>query len=320
MVLPVLLFFVATFGMVSAGVIGYRFLLERRALLGEEAHSAESGYEWVEPAELLKNDSLSTISFWDRLLTRVDYVKIMKVRLAESGLSWSVGRLTALMLLLGAIVLAVLVRLSWAGALLSVIGACLVSMVPYLYVLRIRRKRMEKFESQFADALDSLARALRAGHPLAAGMQMLVYEAPQPLSGEMRITAEERKLGRSWEQALDNLAVRVPLVEVSIFVAAVKLQNRAGGKLSEVLGRLSETMREAYALKSEVRSIAAHGKMTGRLLTVLPLLIAVMMAVVNPHYLAILWTHPIGKDLIAAAVLSLILAHLVISKLVDIKI
>ena len=320
MFLTVLLFFIATFGLVSSGVIGYRFVMERRIFLGKESRGVKEGYEWIEPADLLKTESLSTITFWDRFLTRIDYVNVMRDRLAEADLKWSVGRLTAFMLLLGTLTFAVLMRLNWATFYTSIMGACLVALIPYLYVLGVRRKRLERFESQFPDAMDSLSRALRAGHPLAAGLQMLVYEAPEPLAGEMRTTAEERNLGSSWEQALDNLAVRVPLVEVSIFTAAIKLQSRTGGRLSEVLGRLSESMRESHALKSEIRSIAAHGKLTGRVLMTLPIAITIMMSMVNPDYLMTLWVHPLGKDLIAATVVSLILAQVVIGKMVDIKI
>ena len=318
MLLTALLFFVATFGMVSAGVVGYRFFMERRVLV--ERGAEEPVAEWVEASDLLKTESLSTISFWHRLLERFDYVKIMKQRIAESGLNWSVGRLTALMLLLGAVSFTVMARFSWTTLVICSIMAFSVAMLPYSYVLRRRRKRLGRFESQFPDALDSLARALRAGHPLAAGLQMLVYEAPEPMTSELGATLNERHFGSSWDVALDNLAARVPLVEVSIFVAAIKLQNRTGGKLSEVLGRLSESMRESYALKSEVRSIAAHGRMTGRLLTMMPLAIVGVMAVVNPGHLAVLWTSTTGRDLIAVAMACLLAAHLIIRKLVDIRI
>jgi tight adherence protein B len=189
-----------------------------------------------------------------------------------------------------------------------------------MHVLRIRSKRLIKIEEQFPDAIDTLARAMRAGHPLAAGMQMLVMEAPEPLAGEIRVTVEERKLGLSWDQALDNFMDRLPLVEVSTFVAAVKLQNRTGGKLSEVLGRLADTMREAEALKGEVRAIAAHGKMAGLVLTILPVGIAAVMAIVNPSYLLVLWTNPTGQAMVAGAAVCLIMAHFVIRKMVDIRI
>ncbi len=318
MLLTVLLFFVATFGLVSAGVIAYRFLLEWRELAGER--NRDGNIAWVEPRELLKSDSLSSISFWDKLLARVDYVEIMKVRIGEAGLRWSVGRLTALMLLVGAIALGILANLGGAPWWMTLGGSVFASLVPYMYVLALRRRRLEKFESQFPDALDSLARALRAGHPLSAGMHILAEEAAEPLAREIRITVRERTLGLSWDQALDNLAKRVPLVEVSTFVAAVKLQNRTGGKLSEVLSRLAETIRESVALKGEIRAISAHGNLTGGVLTVLPIGIAVIMAVVNPAYLALLWTRPAGQLMIAGAGLCLVLAHFVIRKMVDIRV
>lgn len=320
MVLTLLLFFIATFGMVAAGVIGYGFLVERRALSGEDRTAGGHDIGWVEPFDLLKSESFSTISFWDRVLSRVDYVEIMKVRIREAGLNWSVGRLTLLMLLLGTVAAVLIGNLRWASWMIAAAGGLSVAILPYLYVLRLRRKRLEKFESQFPDSLDSLARALRAGHPLAAGLQMLAMEGTEPLAGEMRTTVKERTLGMSWEQALDNLANRVPMVEVSTFVAAVKLQNRTGGKLNEVLSRLAETMRESSALKSEVRAISIHGKMTGRVLTLLPILIAVMMSVVNPGYLVIMWTKPAGQAMIAGAIVCLVAAHLIIGKLVDIRI
>ena len=320
MIVTVLLFFVATFGMVAASVIGYRFVLEREVLTGERGHREEGGVDWVEPASLLKSDSFSTISLWDKLLARVDYVTIMKVRIAEAGLKWTVGRLTLVMLLSGSVVYGVLSNWRLVPWWFAVAGGVFFSSLPYLYVLRLRRKRLIKIEEQFPDAIDTLARAMRAGHPLAAGMQMLVMEAPEPLAGELRVAAEERKLGLSWDQALDNLMNRVPLAEVSTFVAAVKLQNRTGGKLSEVLGRLADTMREASALKGEIRAISAHGKMTGMVLTILPIGIAVMMTIVNPASLVLLWTRPMGQAMLAGAVVCLILAHFVIRKMVDIRI
>ena len=123
-----------------------------------------------------------------------------------------------------------------------------------------------------------------------------------------------------WNRALENLGHRVPLLEVNLFVAAVQLHARTGGKLSEVMGSLAENMREGIALRGEVRSLAANGKMTGMILTVLPIAISVMMLWVSPGYMQVLYNHPYGKNLILAAVVCLILAHFVIRKIVDIKI
>lgn len=318
--LTLLLFFLATLGLVSAGVVGYWFVRERRSILARNPGNDEETVSWVDPVRLLRSETRSSISIWDSILARFDFIDVMQQRLAESGLKWSVGRLTAQMLLTATLALTVLMRTGLVSPVAALVIGCAFGFLPYGYVLRVRGKRLERFEGQFPDALDSLARALHAGHPLSTGLKMLLYEAPEPLRSEIAITGDERKLGGSWDEALANLATRVPLPEVSVFAAAVTLQNRTGGQLGEVLGRLAESMRETNALRSEVRSIAAHGRLTGNILTALPAFIAVMMSWVNPSYLQVLWHHPSGKDLIAAALISLTAAHFVIRKMVDIKI
>jgi tight adherence protein B len=284
---------------------------------------AENEEDWtlfIDRAMLLKEESLSTISFWDRLLARINGVEIMKAHIGEAGLKWSVGRLTLAMLLGGAATWAILHRVSW----IPEIGAILVGLVaaagPYLTILRRRRKNLLDFELHFPDALDSLARAVRAGNSLAGGMETLARESQPPVSLEMRKTLDERNLGLSWEQALSNLARRVPIAEVSVFAAAIQLQSRSGGRLHEVLARLAETMRESSSLKGEIRAIAAHGKATGAILTILPLVIALLMLYVNPSHMGVLWYHPAGKNMILGSAGCLIAAHFVIRKLVDIRI
>src|SRR5581483_2635293 len=169
------------------------------------------------------------------------------------------------------------------------------------------------------DALDSLARSLRAGHPFPAAIEIVSQECEPPVSTEFRQTSAEGNFGTSWPDALANLAARVPLAEVSLFASAVQLQNRTGGKLNEILAKLSENMRESTALKSEVRALAAHGKLTGLVLTILPIAISCVMLVVNPSYMGVLIHHPYGKYLITGAIVCLILAHFVIRRIVDIK-
>jgi tight adherence protein B len=268
---------------------------------------------------ILKLDRLSTISVWDELLARFDFIEGLKKQMAEADLNLTVGRLTAMILLCGAVGLALTQNVRWIPGWAAFGFSCVCGFAPYGWVLRRRSQRFAKLQEQLPDALDSLSRALRAGHPLIAGIAMLASEAPVPLAGEMRRVYEERRLGLSWEQALGNLSARVPLLEMSTFIAAVQLQNRTGGKLSEVLARLSENMREAEALRGEVKAIAAHGRMTGHILTVLPVLITVMLILVSPGYLDILIRHPNGKNLIWAAACALVAAHFVIRKMVDIR-
>ena len=273
----------------------------------------------ADSSAILRADHLSTISIWAELLARFDFVEGMKKRIAEADLNLTVGRLTAMILLSGTVSLAILQKLDWVPGWASIALAGAAGFLPYGWVLNKRNRRFRMLQEQLPDALDSLSRALRAGHPLLAGIGLLAEESPAPLAAEMRRLYDERRLGLAWENAFNNLAARVPLMEMSTFIAAVLLQNRTGGKLSEVLARLTENMREAEALRGEVRAIAAHGRMTGRILMVLPVLIALTMSSVSPEYFDTLFRHPQGKNLIVGAIASLILAHLVIRRMVDIR-
>ncbi len=271
-----------------------------------------------EDSHLFRNERLSTLNFWDTLLARFDFIEILRTRMAQAELDWSVGRVTLAMLLSGFIALVVLLKLVAPWAALA--AAILIAWLPYGYILHCRDRRFRKFRENFPDVLDSLSRALRAGYPLSAAMDMIAVETLPPVSVEIRKTSAEANLGMGWNRALDNLGQRVPVLEVSLFASAVQLHARTGGKLSEVLSGLAENMREAISLQGEVRSLAAHGKLTGLILTILPVVIAVMLMIVSPGYMDVLFQHPWGKNLITAAVVCLVLAHLVIRKIVDIKI
>lgn len=311
-----LVVFICTFLAAAIAVAVAWMVLQRRS--GEAAWAVDAGGEPESPL-LLKNDSLSTVGLMAALLARFDFVQVMKARLAEAEIHWSVGRLTAMMLLSGAVILAVFANVSWFPLPAAIGFGCGGAFLPYFYVLQCRARRLAKIEEQLPEALDYLSRALRAGHPFAVCVEMLVDESLPPLAIEMRKTVDERKLGMSWDDALQNLARRVPLADVGFFAAAVQLQSRTGGKLGEVLGRLAETMRERFALRGEIRAIATHGRLTGIVLTLIPVIVAAVMTVVNPAYLNILLSNPLGKNLIVASIVCLVLAHFVIRRIVNIK-
>ncbi len=320
--IAILVFFAGVFGAVATALVVICSSPAGRGLAGIPDRSDGAGgilFEQESPLLLKKDDELSTISIWANLLARFDFVDQMRTRIAQAGLNWSVGRVTALMLLSGAVTFALFRNLvsapDWALFLL-VSGAVF---LPYGYILRRRDRRLLKIEEQFPDALDSFARALRAGHPFSAGLQLLAREASEPLAAELRKTAAEVSLGGSWDVALDNLVRRLPLPEMSLFAAAIHMHGRTGGKLGEVLGNLAETMRESVSLRGEVRSLAAQGRLSGAVLTVLPIVIAIVLTFVNPSYLGTLFAHPMGRHLVAGAIACMILAHFIIRKIVDIK-
>jgi tight adherence protein B len=316
LIVSIFLFFVLTFLLASIVVaISWMAFLKTRAE-ESEAELGEMGADEGRP--LMRTERLSTITFWDNLLARFDFMEILKTRIAQADLDWSVGRVTIAMALTAAIVFLIVFR--FLGFWPALVGAVLAAIAPYSYILHLRNKRFLKFSENFPDVLDSLSRALRAGYPLSASMDMIAAETVAPVSTEMRKTSAEANLGVGWNRALENLGQRVPLLEVNLFISAVELHARTGGKLSDVMSNLAENMRESIALQGEIRSLAAHGKLTGLILTILPIVIAAMMMYVSPGYMQVLYYHPYGKDLITAAVVCLILAHFVIRRIVDIKV
>src|SRR6185369_10560214 len=238
MILVILLVVFVSIFVLAAGavLIATRILERKQKTVG--VSSLAAGFEGS--STILKMEELSSITIWDNLLNRFDFVEGMRARIAEADLSWSVGRLTSLMLLIGAFVQAILSGESWTPFWLDALLAGGAASLPYVYVLHRRSKRLDQFEKQFPDALDFLARSLRAGHPLPVCLELLSQDESAPLSTEMRKTNEERKLGMPLDQALTNLSKRVPLLTVRVFVAAVRLQGRTGGRLSDVLTNMSE--------------------------------------------------------------------------------
>jgi tight adherence protein B len=268
---------------------------------------------------LLNGRQLSTIRIWGALLERFGQVERLRRLIAQAGVPWTVGRTTLVMLFGAASVGLFLTETGmfppWVRALMTVAAAS----VPVLYLKAARARRFRLFAEQFPEALDSLSRALKAGYPLAHAIELLAAEQPEPLAGEMRRTRDEWKLGIPWDQALDNLAARIPLSEVALFAAAVKMQNRYGGRLNDVLVRLGETMREHAALEGEVRSVSAHSRLTGSVLSALPVVIGALLFWVNPEQMLLLMQKPAGRAMLAGAVLANIAAHVVIRRMAQIR-
>ncbi len=271
------------------------------------------------PSLLRGREDLSTIRIWGNLLARIGHVHTLRKHIEEANLSWSPGRVTLAMLLAGAAAGSLLAVPDWVPGWLAAAGGLGAATAPYLYILRRRAVRLQKFAALFPEALDTLTRALKAGYPLSAAIELLGSEQPEPLAGEMRRTRDEWKLGTSWDHALDNLSARIPIPEVRLFAAAVKMQNRIGGRLNDVLARVGEGMRDAGALESEVRAISVHSRMTGTVLTFLPLGIVVMMMLVNPSYVMTLTYNATGRTLILIAVIANITAHFLIRHLSKVR-
>lgn len=170
--------------------------------------------------------------------------------------------------------------------------------LPWVYVHGRRARRLGRLEGQLPEALDLMARSLRAGHAFAASLQMVADEMPEPIAGEFRLVHDEVNFGLGLPQALGNLVERVPLTDLRYFVVAVLIQREAGGNLTELLGNLSRLMRARLKLLARVRVLSSEGRLTGWLLAVMPFFLGGLMNVFNPEFMQPLWTDPIGIALV----------------------
>jgi tight adherence protein B len=315
----IIIVFIGTFLLAGVAVAIAAFVQDRLGLASAAVEGAEVD-DTAGLGGLLREESLSSITIWQALLRRLDLIDSLKQRMDEADLQWSVGRVTLTMLLLGGSFFA----LVQDSALLppgSGLGAFVLgAWLPYWFIERKRQQRIQKFEAQFPDALESLARMMRAGHPISSAFEVLGSEVPAPLGTEFRRMAEERRLGAPLDQVMENFTARVKVDEVRLFVAATLLQARAGGRLTEVLERLAETLRENAALRGEVRALSAQGKMTGTVLTLLPLGIAIMLYLTATQFIGVLIYHPYGKYLIWTGIACVIAGHLVIQRIVKVKV
>ena len=204
-------------------------------------------------------------------------------------------------------------QFAWLGVLVGMI-------LPYSYASYKRTKRFQKFEELFPEAIDTLARAVRAGHAFTTALELIANEIAEPVASEFRKLFEEQKFGLPVRDALLNLTQRVPLVDVKFFVTAVMLQRETGGNLAEILDNLSYVIRERFKIMRQVRVHTAQGRMTMLLLMGLPPVIIVSMQVMNPSFIRPLFDDPIGHALLVAGITLQTVGYFVIRRVIQIQV
>jgi len=289
-----------------------RILRER--LGGSQEQSA------TDNLELLRDEMLSKIPAFDTILRRSERASLLQKLLDQAGINTRVGNFFLLCLgsgVLGAVIFFILghqnLPLAWAGMMIGLIA-------PYSYASVMRTRRFAKFEEIFPQAIDTLGRAVRAGHAFTTALEMISSEIPEPVAGEFRKLFEEQKFGMPVRDALMNLAERVPLVDVKFFVTAVMLQRETGGNLAEILDNLSYMIRERFKILRQVKVYTAQGRLTMLLLMMLPPLIIVVMLIMNPDFIRPLFTDPIGHALVAAGITLQTVGYFVIRKIIQIQV
>ena len=264
-------------------------------------------------------EKLSSVGPIDALLGRWDRLSAPLQRvILQSGMQLTVGALILGSIALASATAAVVTVLLPNVAAALVLGA-LAAVLPLMYIKRKARKRLLVFEEQFPEAIDLIARALRAGHALPTALQMVADEIPEPVGDEFKRMFDQHSYGMALPEALRSFGDRVPLLDARFFVTAILTQREMGGNLSEVLDKLAAVIRERFKVKRQVRVISAHGRITGLVLGFLPPAVAGILFVISPQHMRLLTNDPLGLYMVALAIFLQVVGVLAIRKIVDVE-
>lgn len=192
--------------------------------------------------------------------------------------------------------------------------------LPAFWLMFRRKRRLKKFAAQLPDALELVARALRAGHSLAAGFRLVSTEASNPIAHEFGTVFEEQNLGIPFEEALENMCERVPNLDLKFFATAVILQRQTGGDLAEILDKIGSLIRERFKIWGQVQALTGEGRLSGIVLLALPPMLFVAVYRMNPDYLMLLFTDELGKKMLVGGIIMQLIGALVIRKIVNIRV
>jgi tight adherence protein B len=315
--------FLAIFAMVLTAVsLGWSFMEAQRKKKVVGMLQTVVGETVAAETTVLKDPGQDGQDLLNRLISQFDLSQKVKAQIQQAGLDWSIGRLMLTMAVaaVAGALLGLRFKMLIFSGLSAAVMAVFLGLVPYLYILRKRSKRLSMFEEQFPEALDFLSRAMRAGHAFSVSLEMLADESPEPLGREFRQVFNEQNLGSPIESALQNLAKRVPLLDVSFFVSAVMLQKETGGNLSEILTKLGYVIRERFKLKGQVHAASAHGRVTGMILTVMPIVLMFALLAVAPGYLQGMVRDSDGRWLVVGAIGGQLVGYYFIRRIINIKV
>ncbi len=316
---------VLVFIVVTMAVFAFVSLLDQRKaqarVLRDRLTAAQQKPAEQAAAEtaFVRDELLSQIPAFDTLLRRSERVSLLQKMLAQGDVNVRAGNFLMLCLVSG-LVLAVVAFIAGGNVVFAWAGALVGFFVPYAYASHMRTKRFQKFEEKFPEAIDTLARAVRAGHAFTTALEMIANEVSEPVAGEFRQLYEEQKFGLPVRDALLNLADRIPLVDVKFFVTAVMLQRETGGNLAEILDNLSYVIRERFKILRQVRVHTAQGRLTMMLLMALPPTVVAAMFILNRGFIEPLFSDPLGHALIVGGITLQTMGYFVIRRIIRIQV
>lgn len=316
------LIFIVTMALVVSGIY---FLFEAPAQKRKLRRRLELAREDIARSQvlegegsLLRSEVLSEIPLVHRILLKLPGTQKLQLFIQQSAMNMTAGMLLTLALFPGwmAFLIALLFNLP---VLVALLFGLLTMSIPFLVVAVKRQRRFLKFEEQFPDAIDLLARAVRAGHAFTTGLDLIAKEMPSPLSEEFQRTYEQQNLGLPLRDAFENLMRRIPLTDVRIFVTALVIQKESGGNLAEILDNLSTVIRERFKLIRQVRVLTAQGRISLYVLTAISPLMGILIFFMNPKHIMTLFTDPLGIKFLITAILFQVVGFFTIRKITQPK-
>jgi tight adherence protein B len=268
---------------------------------------------------LLKRRLLSDTPFLQHVLLSIPRIHVVDRLLMQSGLSMNLMSVIGLSFALAAAGF-FLGRFLSLPLLFSILLLFLAGSLPYFYLVYLKEKRLLKFDEQLPDALDLIGRGIRAGHALPSALKMVADEMQNPVAEEFRAAFDEVNYGFSMQEALTNLAIRVPSTDVRYFVVAVLIQRETGGNLAELLDNISALIRARHKLLGTIRVLSAEGKLSAWILTLLPIVLAFVINLINPAFMEVLWKDPTGVKMIVGVVVLMILGIFWMRKIIKIRV
>lgn len=269
--------------------------------------------------DIRKSDAMSSIPWLDKMLAKIEIAPRLRRLLAQANLKWTVGGVILACIVLFAVP-AYMVYWRTDAILLAVAVGLATGFAPIGYILFMKKQRMAKFEQGLPEALELIVSALRVGHSLNAAMGLVSRECADPIGSEFRLTFDEMNYGLELKAALDNLVTRVPLQDIKIVCTAVLIQRESGGNLAEVLEKTSQVIRERFRLRRQVSTHTAQGRLTGWILTFLPVVLGVLLYMVNPELMSNLWKKELGLKLMYTAGGMIVVGGLIIRKIVNLDV
>ena len=268
---------------------------------------------------LLKQRLLSDTPFLQHILLSVPRINSLDRLLVQTGLNMKL--MTFLVISFAFALSGFFVAEFLALPLVASIGLLfLAGSLPYFYLLYRKDKRLNKFDEQLPDALDLIGRGIRAGNALPSALKMVADEMADPVSGEFRIAFDEVNYGFSMQEALTNLATRVPSTDLHYFVVAVLIQRETGGNLAELLDNISALIRARHKLYGTIRVLSAEGKLSAWILTLLPIVLALVINLINPGFMQVLWKDETGIQMIIGVLIMMFLGILWMRKIIKIRV